>query len=402
MGGFPINPDLLNQRVFPERTLQQMLAEGSEGMQTFRDALFIGSPTDFEPESLGDPLDEFDDVQQPDSLPPFRLDRLPELPAPRNPNGIKALLADFIQNFGKGLQAQPVGSGFASSLGAALAAPRDREIDDERRKSLLNQIKLQQRRVAAQEEQNRLSGVRTRANILGQTLGGGEVTLGGQTFRVPGFREQFLLRNSGTAKRLGLDLGDPKELAIIGVLAGNGVNLADDQSILDAVARPEIQEAIGKAVSKFGPQAQRTVAERLTVLRGFDPNTDPKAFADEVEKVQRRINSASPRTPQRRFGPPPKSTRDAQAGFVIEDIFGITPPRPGFERLGLAGANRFQRLRVKLSELIRRVGDEDGVREFVAAAQEALGPNATPEGILEAVEDEVKNARGGRRFERRR
>ena len=63
---------------------------------------------------------------------------------------------------------------------------------------------------------------------------------------------------------------------------------------------------------------------------------------------------------------------------------------------------RFKRLKVDLSELIRMAGDEDTVRELLQAAQEALGPTATPEQLIDAVEREIELETKKKRLFRRR
>lgn len=200
--------------------------------------------------------------------------------------------------------------------------------------------------------------------------------------------------------QVGVDLGSPTELATVSVLVRNGVDLSNRSSVLEGLGNKRILTEIGEATRSFGKQAQGSLAERIAVLRGFDPNKNPKLFANEVIKTQRELGATRSLATNR---PPTKSVRDQQAEFMLQDVFALSAPSRARQGLKtLPGVQRFNRLKLDLSELIRFAGDEDTVRELLQAAREALGPSATAEKLIDAVEREIELETKKKRFGRRR
>ena len=199
----------------------------------------------------------------------------------------------------------------------------------------------------------------------------------------------------------GVDLGSPTELSTVSVLVRNGVDLSSRSSVLEGLGNKRILGEIGEATRSFGSQAQGSLAERITALRGFDSKKDPKGFADAVVRAKRELNPL--RSLGGRKSPPTKSVRDQQAEFMLQDVFGLNAPSRARQGLRtLPGVQRFNRLKLDLSELIRFAGDEDTVRELLGAAREALGPSATAEQLVDAVEREIELETKKKRLLRRR
>ncbi len=200
--------------------------------------------------------------------------------------------------------------------------------------------------------------------------------------------------------QVGVDLGSPTEIATVSVLLRNGVDLGNQNSVLAGLSNARVLKEIGEATRSFGKEAQGTLAERIAGLRGFSPEKNRKEFADEIVKAKRELNP-----PGRTLGirVPTKSVRDEQAVFIIDEVFGINEPSRARRGLTtLPDVKRFRRLKVDLSELIRMAGDEDTVRELLQAAQEALGPTATPEQLIDVVEREIELETKKKRLFRRR
>ena len=200
--------------------------------------------------------------------------------------------------------------------------------------------------------------------------------------------------------QVGVDLGSPTELATVSVLLRNGVDLGNRNSVLAGLSNARVLKEIGQATRSFGKQAQGTLAERIAGFRGFNPEKDPKRFADAVVKAKRELDPL-PRTLGTRV--PTKSVRDQQAVFIIDELFGINEPSRAKRSLTtLPDVKRFNRLKVDLSELIRMAGDEDTVREFIADVRDELGQTATAEQIIDRVENEIERETKKKRLRPRR
>ena len=201
---------------------------------------------------------------------------------------------------------------------------------------------------------------------------------------------------------VGVDLSSPTEIATVSVLVRNGVDLSSRNSVLAGLSNERVLREIGDATRSFGKEAQGTLAERIAGLRGFSAEKNRKDFADEIVKAKRELN---PFRGGFKPGPPPKSTRDQQAVFIIDEVFKnvVIPPDHVLRSLTTdPKVKRFKRLKVDLSELIRIAGDEDTVREFIAFVRDALGSSATTEQIIDRVEDEIRRETKKKRLFRRR